>query len=65
MLWAHVRQERSEYTLFSMLIRARTGTTDGNCCGAYVTYVQRDEVERAGAHGNSRTVLAYHSNESI
>jgi len=65
LLWAHVRQERSEYTLFSMLIRARTGTTHGNCSGSYVTYFQRDEVERAGAYGNSSTVLAYHSKESI
>jgi len=58
LLRAHVRQERSEYTLFSMLIRARTGTTHGNCSGSYVTYFQRDEVERAGAHGNSRPILA-------
>ena len=48
-----------------MKIKARTGTTHGNCSGSYVTYFQRDEVERAGAHGNSRAVLAYHSNESI
>ena len=58
-------QERSEYTLFSMLIKAKTGTTHGNCFGFYVTYFQRDEVERAGAYGNSSTVLAYHSKESI
>ena len=41
-----------------MKIKARTGTTHGNCSGSYVTYFQRDEVERAGAHGNSRPVLA-------
>ena len=58
---AHVRQERSEYTLFSMLVRARTGTTHGNCSGSYVTYFQRDEVKRAGARGNSRAGLATHS----
>ena len=56
---AHVRQERSEYTLFSMLIRARTGTTHGNCSGSYVTYFQRDEVKRAGARDNSRAGLAF------
>ena len=43
---------------FSMLIRARTGTTHGNCSGSYVTYFQRDEVERAGAPSNSRPILA-------
>ena len=48
-----------------MLIKATTGTTHGNCFGFYVTYFQRDEVERAGAYGNSSTVLAYHSKESI
>ena len=56
--WAHVRQERSEYTLFSMLIRARSGTTYGNCSCSYVTYFQRDEVKRADARGNSRTGIA-------
>ena len=58
LLRTHIRQERSEYTLFSMLIRARSGTTYGNCSCSYVTYFQRDEVERAGARGNSRTGLA-------
>ena len=47
--------------MFSMLIRARTGTTHGNCSGSYVTYFQRDEVKRAGARGNSRAGLATHS----
>ena len=55
---AYVRQERSEYTLFSMLIRARTGTTYGNCSCSYVTYFQRDKVKRAGARDNSRTDIA-------
>ena len=41
-----------------MKIKARTGTTHGNCSGSYVTYFQRDEAERAGAHGNSRPILA-------
>ena len=41
-----------------MKIRARTGTTHGNCSGSYVTYFQRDEVKRAGARGNSRAGLA-------
>lgn len=38
--------------------KSQTGTTHGNCSGSYVTYFQRDEVERAGARGNSRTGLA-------
>ena len=45
--------------------KSQTGTPHGECSGFSVTDCQRDEVERAGAHGNSRTVLAYHSNESI
>ena len=38
--------------------KSQTDTTHGNCSGSYVTYFQRDEVERAGARGNSRTGLA-------
>ena len=38
--------------------KSQTGTTHGNCSGSYVTYFQRDEVERGGARGNSRTGLA-------
>ena len=41
-----------------MLIRARSGTTYGNCSCSYVTYFQRDEVKRADARGNSRTGIA-------
>ena len=44
--------------LVQYVSKSQTGTTHGNCSGSYVTYFQRDEVERAGARGNSRTGLA-------
>ena len=41
-----------------MLEKAETETTHGACFSFFVTHFQMDEVERAGARGNSRTGLA-------
>ena len=61
LLRTHIRQERSEYTSFSMLEKAETETTHGACFGFFVTYFRRDEVKRAGVRCNketaSRTVI--------
>ena len=69
MLRTHIRQERSEYTSFSMLEKAETETTHGACFGFFVTYFRRDEVKRAGVRCNketaSRTVIKsahFHTN---
>ena len=38
--------------LVQYVSKSQTGTTHGNCSGSYVTYFQRDEVERAGVRCN-------------
>ena len=41
--------------------KSQTGTTHGNCSGSYVTYFQRDEVERAGVRCNIASFLRPYS----
>ena len=48
MLRTHVRQERSEYTLFSMLVRARQAPLTVTVLALTLHTEQGDEVERAG-----------------
>ena len=38
--------------------KAETETTHDACFSFFVTYFRRNEVERAGARGNSKTGLA-------